>query len=109
MPAIMEISVVPTGKEGASLGETVARVLQVAEKHGVTYELNAMGTTMEGDLDALFRVAREMHDACFGLGYPRVITTIKLDDRRDKDLNMKYKVESVKAKLAGKGVRPREA
>ncbi len=100
MATIMEISVVPTGKEGASLGDTVVHVIQVAEKHGVTYELNAMGTTMEGDLDALFRVAREMHDICFEMGYPRVITSIKLDDRRDKDLTMKYKVESVKAKLA---------
>jgi uncharacterized protein YqgV (UPF0045/DUF77 family) len=29
-----------------------------------------------------------------------VQTIIRLDDRRDKDLSMKYKVDSVKAKLA---------
>ncbi len=101
MPAIMEISVIPTGKEGASLGEVVVEVLKVAEKHGLNYELNAMGTTLEGELDALLRVVREMHEVGFKLGYPRVQTIIKLDDRRDKNLNMKYKVESVKAKLAG--------
>jgi uncharacterized protein (TIGR00106 family) len=100
MAAIMEIDVIPTGKAGASLGDTVVEVLKVAEKHGVNYQVNAMGTCMEGDLDTLFKVAREMHEVCFSLGYPRVLTTLKLDDRRDKDLTMDYKVESVKTKLA---------
>jgi uncharacterized protein (TIGR00106 family) len=99
MPPLMEISVVPTGKEGASLGDTTVKVLKVIEKRGLKYELNAMGTTIEGDLDALFAVAREMHEACFGMGYPRVITVIKLDDRRDKYLTMRYKVESVQQKM----------
>jgi uncharacterized protein (TIGR00106 family) len=99
MPPIMEISVIPTGKEGASLGDTVVEILRVAEKRGVTWDLNAMGTTIEGDLDTLFSIAREMHEVCFTLGYPRAVTVIKLDDRRDKDLSMKYKVDSVKRKL----------
>ena len=100
MPPLMEISVIPVGKEGASLGDTVVEVLKVAEKHGVHYELGPLGTAMEGDLDTLLQVAREMHEVCFGLGYPRVLTTIRLDDRRDKDLTMEYKVRSVKEKLA---------
>ena len=68
MSPIMEISFIPTGKEGASLGDTVVEALKVAERHGINYELNAMGTTMEGDLDKLFRVAREIHELGFGLG-----------------------------------------
>ena len=100
MPPLMEISVIPVGKEGASLGDTVVEVLKVAEKYGVHYELGPLGTAMEGDLDTLLQVAREMHEVCFGLGYPRVLTTIRLDDRRDKDLTMEYKVQSVKEKLA---------
>ena len=100
MPAIMEMSVTPIGKEGASLGDTVVEVLKVAEKHGVKYEVGPLGTAMEGDLDTLLQVAREMHEVCFGLGYPRVLTTIRLDDRRDKDLTMEYKVQSVLEKLA---------
>ncbi len=100
MPAILEISVTPTGKADPSLGDTVVEVLRVAERHGVSYELNPMGTTMEGDLSTLLRIAHEMHEVCFVLGYPRVQTVIKIDERRDRDLTMKYKVESVKAKLA---------
>ena len=100
MPPLMEISVIPVGKEGASLGDTVVEVLKIAEKHGTQYELSPMSTTIEGDLGTLLQVAREMHEVCFGLGYPRVLTTIRLDDRRDKDLTMEYKVQSVKEKLA---------
>jgi uncharacterized protein (TIGR00106 family) len=109
MPPIMEIDVLPTGKAGSSLGDTVVEMLKIAEKHGVNYELNSMGTTIEGDLDTLFRVAREMHEVCFDLGYPRVLTIIKLDDRRDKELTMKYKVESVKTKLAQQALHIRES
>jgi len=109
MPPIMEIEIVPTGKAGASLGDTVVEILKVAENHGVNYELNPMGTTIEGNLDTLFRIAREMHEVGFRLGYPRVMTTIKLDDRRDKDLTMKHKVESVKTKLAQQALHLRES
>jgi len=109
MAVIMEISVIPTGKAEAGLGKAVVEMLKVAERHGVNYELNAMGTVMEGDLERLLQVAREMHEVGFGLGYPRVQTIIKLDDRRDKDLTMKYKVESVKGKLAGEALHIRES
>jgi uncharacterized protein (TIGR00106 family) len=105
----MEISVIPTGKADPSLGEAVVEVLKVAERHGVNYELNAMGTVLEGDLETLLRVAREMHEEGFALGYPRVQTIIKLDDRRDKNLTMRHKVESVKGKLAGQALHIRES
>lgn len=96
---IMEISVTPVGTGSASLGDFVAETVKVAKKHGVKYALNAMGTNLEGDLDVLLKVAREMHEACFGKGTPRVYTIIKIDDRRDKELTMEYKVNSVLEKV----------
>ncbi len=109
MPAMMEISVTPLGKEGASLGDTVVETLKVLEAEGVRYELGPMGTSIEGDLDTLFRLARAMHEACFKLGYPRVITSLRLDDRRDKELTLTYRVESVKRKLAEQATHIRES
>jgi uncharacterized protein YqgV (UPF0045/DUF77 family) len=50
-----------------------------------------------------------MHEVCFTLGYPRVITTLSIDDRRDKDLSMAYKVDSVKGKLARQATHIRES
>jgi len=69
MAVLLQINIIPIGKEGASLS------------------------------DALLEVAREMHEVCFAQGYPRVVTSIRIDDRRDKDLNMQYKTQTVAAKL----------
>jgi uncharacterized protein YqgV (UPF0045/DUF77 family) len=40
-----------------------------------------------------------MHEGTFGEGVVRVVTTIKIDDRRDKAQGMKEKVDSLKKKL----------
>ena len=109
MPAIMEVHVVPIGREGASLGDTVVETLKVAEAEGVTYRIGPLGTTLEGDLDTLLRVARRMHEVCFRMGYPRVITSLRIDDRRDKDVSMDYRVESVAEKLAKQATHLRES
>ncbi len=41
-----------------------------------------------------------MHEAVIWAGAARVMTTIQIDDRRDKELSMARKVESVREKLA---------
>ncbi|NIM04812.1 MAG: MTH1187 family thiamine-binding protein [Armatimonadetes bacterium] len=99
MAAMLEISLIPSGKADASLGEVVANALKIARDHNIRFQLNPMGTTMEGDLDTLLQIARKMHEMCFAMGYPRVQSVIKIDDRRDKDLTMDYKVASVMKKL----------
>jgi uncharacterized protein (TIGR00106 family) len=93
--AMIQVSIIPVGTGSASLGDWVAETVRVAQKHGVKFELNAMGTNLEGDLDELLQVAREMHEAPFLKGAQRVITTIHIDDRRDKEITMEYKVQSV--------------
>jgi uncharacterized protein (TIGR00106 family) len=102
MPAILEIHVAPVGTSSASMGDLVARTVAVAKQRGVKYRVNPMGTTLEGDLDTLFSLARAMHEAAFTAGTPRVLTSIRIDDRLDKDLTMDYKVDSVLAKLGDK-------
>ncbi len=109
MPALLEISVTPIGKDSPSLGDTIVETLKVLEAEGLSYELGPMGTSIEGDLDTLFRVARLMHEVCFKMGYPRVITSIRLDDRRDKELTLRYRVESVKRKLSEQATHIRES
>jgi uncharacterized protein (TIGR00106 family) len=78
----------------------VAETVKILEAEGIPYVLGPMGTSIEGELPAVLELARRMHEVCFKLGYPRVVTTLRIDDRRDKDLTMAYKVESVKRKLA---------
>jgi len=93
--AIAEISVVPIGTKSTSLSSYVAGCLKVLEDSGMTYELHGMGTIIEGDLKALLDVVRKMHEVPFGQGALRVVTNIKIDDRRDKEGSAKGKVAAV--------------
>lgn len=95
----MEISVHPVGTGSASLSDYVADVIRVAKEKGVKYEITGMSTNLEGDLNTLFDVAREMHQAAFQRGAPRVFTVIKIDDRRDKDLSLDYKRRTAAQKV----------
>jgi uncharacterized protein (TIGR00106 family) len=98
---IVEVHIAPIGTGNASMGALVAETVKVAKRRGVSYEINPMGTTIEGtDLQQLLSVVAEMHEAVFKQGAKRVITFVHIDERRDKELTMKYKVDSVKAKVA---------
>jgi len=98
--ALVEVSVVPLGTETPSLSQYVARAVGVLQdEQNIKYELTAMGTIIEGDLDHLLTLVRKMHEAAFDAGITRVVTTIKIDDRRDKISSMSSKMESLKREL----------
>jgi uncharacterized protein (TIGR00106 family) len=97
--AILEISVVPIGIKGPSLSSYVADCIQVLKKEKIRYELTAMGTNIEGNLKDLIKVALKMHQVPFKKGAPRVLTTLKIDDRRDKEVTLSGKKRAVQSKL----------
>jgi uncharacterized protein (TIGR00106 family) len=98
--AIAEVSVVPLGTKSPSVSQYVARTIKVLEQEkGVKYETTAMGTIIEGDLDEILAVVKKMHEGMFGEGVARVITTIEIDDRRDKAQDMRAKLDSLRKKL----------
>jgi uncharacterized protein (TIGR00106 family) len=98
--AIAEVSVVPLGTKTPSVSQYVARAVKVLEQEkDITYEMTAMGTIIQGDLDKILAVVKKMHEGTFGEGVVRVLTTVKIDDRRDKPQTMKAKLDSVKKKL----------
>jgi len=97
--AVMEISVIPIGI-GSSVSSYVADCIRVLKKAKASYELTAMGTNVEGDLKELVSLALQMHQVPFKKGAQRVVTTIKIDDRRDKKISIAGKKGSVRKKLA---------
>ena len=97
--AILEISVVPIGTGDTSLSAYVADCLRMLKKEKVRYELSSMGTNIEGDLKDLFKIALTMHQVPFKKGVKRVVTTMKIDDRRDKKGTLAGKKKAVKNKL----------
>jgi uncharacterized protein (TIGR00106 family) len=101
--AVMEISVIPIGTKTASISEFVAEAIRIIEDSGLKYELGAMGTVVEGELDQLLKLIGEIHRSVLNSGAPRVVTTIKIDERKDKPLSLEGKVKSVRQKLLSKG------
>jgi len=98
--AVVDVTIVPIGTASASLSEYVAGCVKILrEAEGITYQLTPMATIIEGDLDRVFEVVRRMHEQPFIKGIGRVVTTIRIDDRRDKKLTAAGKVAAVKARL----------
>ncbi|MFC1942321.1 MTH1187 family thiamine-binding protein [Chloroflexota bacterium] len=98
--AMIELSVVPLGTATPSISRYVAGALKILQNEpDIKYELTAMGTIIEGDLEKLLTLANRMHESAFEAGAVRVGTTIKIDERRDKPLTISGKLEAVRKKL----------
>ncbi len=98
--ALVEVSIIPLGTENTSVSQYVAQAVGILQNEkDIKYELTSMGTIIEGDLGHLLTLVRKMHEAVFDAGIARVVTTVKIDDRRDKASSMSSKTESVKRKL----------
>jgi uncharacterized protein (TIGR00106 family) len=98
--AMIDISVVPVGTQSPSVSDYVAGAVRILkDEPGIKYELTAMNTIIQGDLDTLLSLARRMHRSAFDAGANRVVTTIRIDERRDKPLTMEGKIKAVKEKL----------
>ncbi|HDO19756.1 MAG TPA: MTH1187 family thiamine-binding protein [Thermoplasmatales archaeon] len=92
---IAQVSVAPIGV-GIELHEYIKAALEQIEKSGVRYELNAMATVIEAeDIDTLLKVVKEAHQAVIDKGAKRVITEVKIDDRRDKEATIESKIKAV--------------
>jgi len=97
---IAEVSIIPMGTKTPSVSKHLARALTVLESEkDIKYEITPMGTIIEGDLDNVLSLVRKMHEGVFNEEIMRAVTTIKIDDRRDKPSTMSAKIESLKKEL----------
>ena len=96
---LAEFSVVPVGK-GESVSQYVAECLKIVESSGLPYKINPMGTVLEGDYDEVMGVVKACHARVLEM-CPRVVTTIRIDDRKGAAGVIEKKIESVE-RLLGK-------
>ena len=94
---LAEFSIVPVGA-GESVSEYVAECLKIVEASGLDYRLNPMGTVVEGEYEQVMTVISSCHKKIAGK-CDRVITTIRIDDRRDAVDALRSKVKSVEEKV----------
>ena len=101
MSVLLEFSMFPTDR-GESKSAFVARVLDVIDKSGETYQLTPMGTILETKTieDALKVVAD-----CYNVLQPdcnRVSSFLKFDIRKGHDSRLHSKISAVEEKLGRK-------
>ncbi|HCC71949.1 MAG: thiamine-binding protein [Caldisericaceae bacterium] len=89
--AIAEFSVLPVVPE-EQVNEIVEKAIQVVIDSGLKYEVEANSTTVEGDLEQLLDVIKRAHIIAKEQGSGRVITVIKIDDKKG-GITIKEKVK----------------
>ena len=97
MSVIIEFSIFPLDK-GVSLSPYVARALKMIQESGLPFELNPMGTCVEGEWNEVMLLV----DRCFQAlqkDSDRVYLALKADYRKGPAGRLKGKVASVKEKL----------
>ena len=99
MKAIAEFTIIPLGV-GVSLSKYVAICEQILVETGLSYELHANGTNLEGEWDEVMAAIKTCHERLHDLGVPRIATQIKIGTRTDREQKMVDKVASVREKMA---------
>lgn len=96
MTVIIEFNIIPLGK-GVSVSKFLRPALKELDKRKIKYEITPMCTIFEAkDIKEAFDLVRAAHEAVFKAGVKRVVTTVKIDDRRDVNKSMEEKVKSLK-------------
>ena len=98
MKVIIDLCVVPVGV-GVSVSRHVAACQQVLEDAGLSYNMHAYGTNIEGEWDGVFAAVKRCHEVVHQMGAPRISTTIKVGTRIDREQTMDEKIKSVREKL----------
>lgn len=79
MPLVnVSLQVVP-GVPEERIYPVVDKVIECIAASGVKYEVGAMETTMEGELDELLEIVKKAQYICVNEGASRVISVVKID------------------------------
>ena len=87
--AIVQVTIIPVGTGTPSMSTDVSEALRpLQDEKELTYQLNSIGTLIEGDLDRILETVKRMHEAEFRKGVDRIQSVLIIDDRRDRPSSM---------------------
>jgi len=96
-----EISIYPMATRTTSVSFYIAKAIEsIKNIENLRYEINSMGTILESDnIDTINKATKEMIETVHNLGINRAEIIIKIDSRKDKQVRMEEKVESIKKQM----------
>ena len=93
---IAELKVVPLGTGSPHVSPYIKAAVEIVKQTpGITFQITPMATIVQGPLQTVLDLAQKMHEVPFQMGANRVLTTISIDDRRDKVATMESKVKAI--------------
>ncbi|MEE8364376.1 MAG: MTH1187 family thiamine-binding protein [Gammaproteobacteria bacterium] len=98
MKVLADVCVVPMGV-GVSVSKYVAECEKIFAAAGLSHQLHAYGTNVEGDWDEVMGAIKKCHEVIHDMGAPRIGTTIRLGTRTDREQSMQDKIDSVTSKM----------
>ena len=93
---VAELSMIPMGT-GTSASKYVRAVHQVLKESGLKFVPSPMCTVVEaGSMAEVFKVVERADEVLVGMGVGRIITTVKIDHRLDKEISIETKMGALK-------------
>lgn len=83
MKATAEIQVIPIGA-GVTVREHVKKAHEILATSGLTVQLHAFGTNVEGELDDILAAVKRVHETLHAAGVVRITSAVKIGTRTDK-------------------------
>jgi uncharacterized protein (TIGR00106 family) len=94
MHCVVDLCIIPLGGE-TSLSPYIAACQRVIQDAGLSHQLHAYGTNIEGPWDDVMAAVKRCHEEVHQMGAPRITTTLKIGTRTDRVQTMQDKVTSV--------------
>jgi uncharacterized protein (TIGR00106 family) len=92
---IIDVHIHPIGSGEIGVSRYVAASVAALKTQfpSLTFQVNPMSTTIQGQLNLALEAVKAMHEAQFYAGAVRVSTSIRIDERRDgKAVNLADRV-----------------
>lgn len=91
---VAEFTILPLGS-GTSAGRYVRAVHEMLKKSGIRFVPGAMSTTIEADsFEKICWVVEQANKVLTGMEVHRVITTVTIDYRLDKEISIDSKLKA---------------
>ena len=91
MKALAEIQVVPIGS-GVSVRKEVKRAHKLIAEFDLGVQLHSYGTNVEGEMSEIFKAIETVHETLHQEGTVRLMTSIKIGTRTDKESSLAGKL-----------------
>jgi uncharacterized protein (TIGR00106 family) len=97
-----EISIYPMATRTTSVSFYIAKAIEsIKNIENLRYEINSMSTVLESDnIEIINNAVKSMIETVHNLGINRVEIIVKIDSRRDKQVKMEEKIDSIKKQMS---------